>query len=135
MQTDRIDVTERDYERIEALLDDVEVGAAPDLDVLRQELQRARIVDSEAVAEDVVTMNSTVSFENVDSGKRFDLALVYPGEMDDKPSRVSILAPVGSALLGLSVGQSIDWPTPGGKTLTLRVLAVSNQPEARNRQK
>lgn len=133
MQTDPIYVTERDYERIEALLDDVDADASPNLEVLRQELQRAKIVDSETVAEDLVTMNSMVSFENVDTGKRFDLALVYPGEMDDKPSRVSILAPVGSALLGLSVGQSIDWPMPGGNTLTLQVLAVSDQPEARHK--
>lgn len=131
MQTKPIYVTERDYERIEALLDEVDTGAAPDLDALRQELQRAKIVDSDSVADDVVTMHSTVSFENTETGKRFDLALVYPGEMDDSPARVSILAPVGSALLGLSVGQSIDWPMSGGKTITLRVLAVNNQPESR----
>jgi len=56
------------------------------------------------------------------------LTLVYP--QDNGPERVSILAPVGAALLGLSVGQSIDWPAPNGKTLKLEILAVEYQPEA-----
>lgn len=133
MHTEPIYVTERDYEHIEALLDEVDASAAPDLEALRQELQRAKIVDSESVAGDVVTMHSTVSFENTETGQCFDLALVFPGERDDSADRVSIFAPVGSALLGLSVGQSIDWPMPGGKTVTLRVLAVSDQPESRAR--
>lgn len=133
MSTDPIFVTEHDYERIEALLDDVDTGGAPDLDALRQELRRAKIVDADSVSRDVVTMNSRVSFENVETGKQFDLVLLYPADMDGSPGKVSILAPVGSALLGLSVGQSIDWPMPGGKRLNLRVLAVSDQPEARNR--
>ena len=56
------------------------------------------------------------------------LTLVYP--QDNGPERVSILAPVGAALLGLSVGQSIDWPAPNGKILKLEILAVEYQPEA-----
>lgn len=134
MQAEPIYVTERDYERIEALLDDVDTDAAPGLDELRKELERASIVDAESIGEDVVTMNSTVSFETAESGKRFDLELLYPVDMDGSPGKVSILAPVGSALLGLSAGQRIDWPMPGGNTLELHVLAVRDQPESRNRQ-
>lgn len=57
-------------------------------------------------------------------GERHQLTLVYPHEADAAQGRVSVLAPVGSALLGLAVGQSIDWQAPGGRPLRLRVIAV-----------
>ncbi len=127
-----ITVTERDYDRIDALLDKVGDNA-PGIRELRAELERAEVVTSAQMAADVVTMNSTVHFENVDTGKRFELALVYPQDIDGSPDRVSILAPVGSALLGLAVGQTIHWQGPGGNPLKLRVFEVRDQPETRNR--
>ena len=127
-----ITVTERDYDRIDALLHKAG-SSVPGLDELRRELERATIVEADAIGDDVVTMNSTVTFENIDTGKEFVLNLVYPQDIDGSAGKVSILAPVGSALLGLSVGQSIEWQAPGGKILPLRVLAVGNQPEARHR--
>lgn len=127
-----ITVTERDYERIDALLDQAGENV-PGIRELRAELERADVVPSNEMPADVVTMNSTVAFENVDSGKHFELALVYPRDMDATPGKVSILAPVGSALLGLAVGQMIQWQLPGGKALELRVLEVRDQPEARLR--
>ncbi len=131
-QTPPITVTERDYDRIDALLDKVGDNA-PGIRELRAELERSEVVTSAQMAGDVVTMNSIVHFENVDTGKRFELALVYPQDVDGSPDRVSILAPVGSALLGLAVGQTIHWQGPGGNPLKLRVLEVRDQPEARNR--
>ena len=59
-----------------------------------------------------------------------ELALVYPRDADGSAHKVSILAPVGSALLGLRTGDSIDWPMPGGRTARLEVLAIRYQPEA-----
>src|SRR5699024_4700050 len=124
-------ITERDYERIDALL--AETGeTVPGMKELRAELERAHVVDAEDVPSNVVTMNSTVAFENADTGKRFELTLVYPRDIDGSPGKVSILAPVGSALLGLSTGQTIQWQVPGGSALTLRVLEVRDQPEARH---
>jgi len=73
-------------------------------------------------------MNSTVRFTIVQSGEEFTLRLVYPkdaGEAD----RISVLAPVGSALLGLAVGAELDWPRPGGGVSTVRVTDVLYQPE------
>jgi regulator of nucleoside diphosphate kinase len=64
------------------------------------------------------------------SGKEFELTLVYPDDAHITHGAVSVLAPVGSALLGLSVGQSIEWPLPGGRKMNLRVLEVTYQPEA-----
>ena len=58
------------------------------------------------------------------------MTLVYPHDADGTPGKVSILAPVGSALLGLRTGQAIDWPMPGGNSTRLRVLEIRYQPEA-----
>ena len=78
---------------------------------------------------DVVTMNSIASIEDV-SGETREISLVYPREADGAANRISVLAPVGSAMLGLRVGQSIAWKVPGGRALRLRVAGISYQPEA-----
>ena len=100
------------------------------LELLEGELQRATIVDSSQIPADVVTMNSVVSFEDLETGQRSEVTLVYPSASSGTGGRVSILAPIGSALLGLSVGDSIEWPVPGGRSRRLRVIAVHYQPEA-----
>ena len=74
-------------------------------------------------------MNSTVRFTITESGEEFRLTLVYPKDAQGEPDRISILAPVGSALLGLAVGDEIQWPKPGGGMSTVRVIDVSYQPE------
>ena len=71
-------------------------------------------------------MHSRVECEDIASGEEHVLTLVYPNEADVERHRVSVLAPVGSALLGMSVGQSIDWQTPEGHAIQLRILAVSH---------
>lgn len=100
------------------------------LELLEGELERATIVDSSQIPADVVTMNSVVSFEDLETGQRSEVTLVYPSASSGTEGRVSILAPIGSALLGLSVGDSIEWPVPGGRSRHLRVTAVHYQPEA-----
>jgi regulator of nucleoside diphosphate kinase len=97
---------------------------------LEEELGHAVVVDSTTVPSDVVTMNSRVWFEDLDTGEQLEITLVYPSDADVDQGKVSVLAPVGSALLGLSVGQSIEWPLPGGKSRQLRVVSVNYQPEA-----
>lgn len=124
----RIVLSRFDQERLERLLD--RVGSRPDLDALREEIERAEIVEPEAVPRDVVTMNSVVRFVDEDSGKESEVTLVFPGHADLESNRISVLAPVGSALLGLSVGDSIDWPVPNARSRRLRVVAVTYQPEA-----
>ena len=100
------------------------------LELLEAELQRATIVDSSQIPDDVVTMNSVVSFEDLETGQPSEVTLVYPSASSGTGGKVSILAPIGSALLGLSVGESIVWPVPGGRSRRLRVTAVHYQPEA-----
>lgn len=117
-----------DHERLERLLE--KLGPRPDLDALREELERAEIVDPADVPRDLVTMNSVVRFVDEESGAESEVALVFPGHADAEKNRISVLAPIGSALLGLSVGDAIDWPLPGARTRRLRVVAVTYQPEA-----
>ena len=117
-----------DHDRLERLLD--KIGPRPDLDALREEIERADIVEPEAVPEDVVTMNSVVRFVDQESGNESTIRLVFPGHADVESDRISVLAPIGSALLGLSVGDSIEWPLPNGRIRRLRVVQITYQPEA-----
>lgn len=123
-----ITVSTADLDRLEGLLGELRAGAPEIADGLRSELDRARIVEPDEVPKDVVTMNSTVRFVDEESGKEFERTLCYPGEATGGVDKVSILAPLGSALLGLAVGQRIDWPVPGGRTAHIRILEVLSQP-------
>lgn len=127
----RIVITRPDHERLTRLLETHasrrDAGACA---ALEEELSRGRIVEPEDVPADVVTMNSVVRFAAADDGAEEEVRLVYPHDAAAAEGRVSILAPLGSALLGLSVGQCIDWPFPGRRTRRLRVAAVPYQPEA-----
>lgn len=128
--TQNIFVTERDFDTLEHLLDAPATRKLPGIEALWQELHRAHVVPAEQVPADVVTMNSTVRFEDETAGTSHQLTLVYPRDVDGSGSKVSITAPVGSALIGLSVGQSIEWQVPGGRQIRLKVLEVMHQPEA-----
>lgn len=118
-----------DAKRLEALLDSLPAGAFAGHEALEAELLRAEIVDPKDVPPSVVTMNSTVRFEVESSSEEFCLTLVYPKDVDSSGEKISILAPVGAALLGLSQGDSIEWPKPGGGTLQVRIKEVTFQPE------
>ena len=126
----RIQVTEADYARLRSLAETW--SATRDVDAaeaLADELDRAEVVPAEQIAGNVVTMNSRVVFEDQRTGERREVLLVYPHESDVESGHVSVLAPIGSALLGLAVGQTIDWPLPGGQAKRLRIVDVVYQPE------
>lgn len=125
----RIVLTSLDFDRLEALLDSLPSNAFPGKAELQAELERAEIVAPEHIPPNVVTMNSTVRFTIAESGETFRLTLVYPKDVSGDADRISVLAPVGSALLGLSVGDEIQWPRPGGGVSTVRVDEVLYQPE------
>ncbi|WP_120994339.1 nucleoside diphosphate kinase regulator [Stutzerimonas urumqiensis] len=124
-------LTQPDLQRLERLLDSLD-DYGPAAQALEEELSRARVVEPSEMPASVVTMNSRVHCLDEVSGKDYHLELVYP-QQAGAAGTVSVLAPVGTALLGLTVGQHIDWPTPGGKLLKLKVLAVEYQPEANGR--
>ncbi|RJG17740.1 nucleoside diphosphate kinase regulator [Massilia cavernae] len=122
-------VSALDMERLEALLDSLPSAQAGCRDALLDELARAEVVPSGQVPPGVVTMNSTVRFAIDSLEGSHTLTLAYPKDMDGTEGRVSVLTPVGSALLGLSEGDSIDWPRPDGAPLRLTVSEVLYQPE------
>lgn len=128
MKKPSITITRADLQRLEQMLDRLE-NYDDAAQALELELTRAKVVDTAKVPSKVVTMNSRVRCREESTGKEYSLTLVYPEGVGPEGA-VSVLAPVGSALLGLSVGQSIDWPAPNGKQLKLTLLEVEYQPEA-----
>ena len=120
-------ISRLDCERLEALLEQVDAQAYPEL---RSELERGELREPRAMPGDVISMNSRARFRDRDTGAEREITLVYPRDADGSGQRVSVLAPVGSALLGLRIGQAIDWPMPGGRSTRLEVVAIDYQPEA-----
>lgn len=132
MTDQTIYITQADAEKIRALL--WEAGASdyrgsPYLKQLRQELDRAVIVEPENIPPDVITMNSTAVLADAETGEEMVYTLVFPDQADLAEGKISILAPIGTGMLGYRVGSSFVWDTPGGPR-TLRVSKVTFQPEA-----
>ncbi len=124
-----ITISSLDADRLETLLDAMAPRSEPGCDALRDELARADIVEPQDMPAGVVTMNSTVRFEIDAPDEQFCLTLAYPKDMEQLSNGISILTPIGTALLGLSVGDTIDWPRPDGQMLQVRLLEVLYQPE------
>lgn len=124
----KIILTSQDMNRLDKLLEALPEAAFPGKAELEAELNRADVVEPQDVPPDVVTMNSTVRFA-LESGEDICMTLVYPKDMDGSADRISVLAPVGSALLGLSTGEHIEWPKPGGGMMKVRLVEVVYQPE------
>jgi regulator of nucleoside diphosphate kinase len=122
MTEDILIITDRDFSRLAALRPRGQ---------LEEELERATVVPTAAVPATVVTMHSRVRYLDESTGERRDVEIVYPEQADVAAGRISVLAPVGAALLGLSVGQGIDWRFPNARTRRLRVEALLFQPESR----
>jgi|TARA_R110000823_G_scaffold29417_1_gene85383 regulator of nucleoside diphosphate kinase len=122
-------ISELDYSRIDNLLRTTAGIATNIKSALLTELERAELVAPEQIPANVVTMNSQVKFSVISTGVTFTLKLVYPKDMDDSGNTISILAPVGSAMLGLKEGDEIDWQDGQGGMLQVRIEAIEYQPE------
>ncbi len=125
-------ITDYDLKRLRKLLDAGPARFPMDvqhLKTMKEELDRAIVVSPEDIPPDVITMNSRVHLTNVATGESEVLSLVFPADANVDESRISILAPVGTAMLGYRVGDIIDWKVPGG-SVQLRVDDVLYQPEA-----
>jgi len=96
---------------------------------LREELARAEIVAPNDTPTEVITMNSRAEVLDLDSGERMKLAVVFPRDANIEQGKISILAPLGTALIGQRVGDEIEWPVPYGRR-RLKILAIVFQPEA-----
>jgi regulator of nucleoside diphosphate kinase len=115
-------ISHEDYHKITAILSFAKAEVA---ELLEEELGRAQLVAAEQLETDIVAMNTTVTFTDLDSGKEQSVTLCYPNDANIEMNKVSILAPVGAALIGLRVGQTIDWPLADGKVKRIRVTSVT----------
>lgn len=116
-------VSSDDYKRLSSLLDELPESAA--VDRLVDELERAEVIENAKLPTGLVKMHSRVTFTIISKQKTFTYTLVYPHEAT-KDDTLSILTPVGSALLGLSVGQEIEWPLEENKTTRVRIDSVEH---------
>lgn len=125
-QNPAIVVTAFDFERLEKLI--ASRRKSDETAALAAELERATIVDANELRPGIATMNSVVCFDDEETGERHEITLVYPHQADVERGRISVLAPVGAALLGLSAGQTISWPVPSGRPRRFRVVEVLPPP-------
>lgn len=124
-----ITISSLDVDRLYLLFESLPKNSFAGKDELVSELERANVVAPELVPPTIVTMNSKVKFVIKSTNEEFELTLVYPKDVDSSGKNISILAPVGSALLGLSQGDEIEWPKPGGGFLKVKIREVLYQPE------
>lgn len=114
-----------DYERLDNLISGLPPARQDELAGLQTELDRADLVDTVQLPANVVRLGSIVRFRNEETGEEIERRLGFPAELGlPGPEGISILSPAGTALLGLSVGQKIDWPV-GGKVVHLQILSVA----------
>ncbi len=99
-------------------------------EVLTREVERANVVSPSQMLPGVVAMGSDVEFRDDTTGQVRRVTLVYPHEADVAAGKISVLTPIGAALIGLSVSQSIEWETPLGERRSLTVLRVGPGPAA-----
>lgn len=125
-----ISVIAGDYDRLRQLADASAAKFPRVADFLSRELDRAQIVGPLHLLPGLVMMGSKVTYRDDSTGKTRTITLVYPHEADIDLSRISVLTPIGVALIGLSVSQSIEWQTQSGEWRSLTVLAVHQPPLA-----
>jgi regulator of nucleoside diphosphate kinase len=101
----------------------------PAAELLADELESAEVVPAERITGSIVTMNSRIMLRDEETGERREVSLVYPADSDPERGQISVLTPMGNALLGLSAGQTIDWPIPGGRQKRYRLTEVTDQPK------
>jgi regulator of nucleoside diphosphate kinase len=125
MKAAELIIGRRDLGRLDVLLGGVPPKHADKVRAfLLSELTRAKVVEDLSVPPTVVAMHSTIEFRDDDTGRFLTVKLVYPHEIAEHEHAISVLTPVGAALIGLSEGQSIGYETPDGRMKTLTVLRV-----------
>jgi regulator of nucleoside diphosphate kinase len=123
-------LTEKDYQRLHNLVQAQRlISGARAVEALSMELRRAKVVASEDIPADVITMNSLVRLREVKSSSEINITIVFPKDADLSNWKISVLAPIGTAVLGCKVGDKVEWAAPQG-TVTYIVEEVLFQPEA-----
>ena len=125
-------ITDRDYQRLIDMIAIERTTTNKDqayLQSLEQELARATLVPPDKIPRDVITMHSKTRVQDLDSREEMTYTLTFPDEADAATNKISILAPIGTALIGLKTGDTITWKVPAG-TRRLNVIKIMYQPEA-----
>ncbi|GEO07367.1 RNA polymerase-binding protein Rnk [Adhaeribacter aerolatus] len=105
------------------------VNFTKEINKLTNELSRAQVVEPTQIPMDVVTMHSIIKLKYLQTDKELEMEIVYPEEADIKKNKISIFAPIATALLGYRKGDVIDWEVPSGK-VQIRIEDILYQPEA-----
>ena len=129
MKKHNIIITAPDHARLSDMIALGNLSERDEMHALEAELERAEIVTPEAVPLDVITMNSRAVLLDLDTGERMEFTVVFPNEADLEESKISVLAPVGTGMLGYRIGDSFERRAPYGMR-RLRVIDVTFQPEA-----
>ena len=132
MSNRQIFITRRDRERLTLMLEEALAGKHRDaafLKELARELAIAETVEPKAVPADVVTMNSRVVVKDVETGESSEYTLVFPEQANVEHGRLSVVSPIGTAILGYAKGDVITWQTPGGPR-QIQIADIRYQPEA-----
>ncbi|MBN2339687.1 MAG: nucleoside diphosphate kinase regulator [Acidobacteria bacterium] len=128
----RIHITDYDMQRLRKLLEGTQHWNQKDREYLahlEEEMDQAVVVPAKRVPSDVVTMNTQMRVTDLDTGKRMTIQLVFPSEADFEKGKISILAPIGTALIGYRAGDTVEWEVPNG-TRHLQIEEIVYQPEA-----
>jgi len=126
-------LTGQDYNRLRGLLSVLmrqSRGMQAGVETLEEILDLARVVNPDKVPGSVVTMNSRVLYEDIHTREQGTVTIVYPADADPTSGMISVLSPVGAALLGEAEGKEVELPLPHGQTRRIRINNVLYQPEA-----
>jgi len=126
-------LTEQDYNRLKHLLAELtrqSRGMQAGVETLEEILDLARVVHPGKVPGNVVTMNSRVSYQDLRTREEGTVTIVYPADADPSAGKISVLSPVGAALLGEPENQEMELPLPHGQSRRIRIMNVLYQPEA-----
>ncbi len=132
MKKKTIQITENDLRKLRTAISEAEISGYRNsvyIQQLKGELDRAKIVDPKKIPADVITMNSRVILIDESNQDEMELKLVFPEEGTKEENNVSVLAPIGTAMIGYRTGDIFEWDLPTGKT-KLRVEKILYQPEA-----
>lgn len=132
MNQPSIFITTKDATKLRKLIREAyhsEYRGSDYLKQLAEEMEKASVVNPDQIPADVITLNSTARLIDQETNEEMIYTLVFPEDADVSQGRISILAPIGTAMLGYKTGDTFEWDTPGGKRV-LRVKQVLYQPEA-----
>ena len=132
MNQPSIVITTKDVEKLRDLIREAyhtEYRGSDYLKKLAEEIQKASVVQPDQIPSDVITLNSTARLVDRETKEEMVYSIVFPEDADTSQGKISILAPIGTAMLGYKAGDTFEWDTPGGKRI-IRVKEIVYQPEA-----